>query len=103
MIRGMVHSGLKAVEEISISDSYSPDDRLEQKLPSDSYATKLESGFQKKRDALKQMEVWLHSKLMAMPAVIKKIKEPEPGHHHLPSSHLCLRAVCLRLSVFARV
>lgn len=47
MIRGMVHDSPKAAEEIYISDSYSPDDHSEKKLPSDSCATKLESGFQK--------------------------------------------------------
>lgn len=92
MIRGKVHSSPKAVEDISISDSYGPDDHFEQKLLRDSF----ESGFQKMRILQNKWELWLHSKFMDMPSVIKKIKELEPGNHYLPLLHLYLRVICLR-------
>lgn len=89
MIRGKVHSSPKA-EDISISDSYSPDDHFEQKLSHDSFAR----GFQKIRILQNKWELWLHSKFRDMPSAIKEIKESEPGNHCLPFLHL--RAVCLR-------
>ncbi|KAJ7398349.1 hypothetical protein BTVI_125999 [Pitangus sulphuratus] len=42
----MVHSSPEAVEEVAVSDTYSPDDHFEQKLSSDSY----ESEFQEMVD-----------------------------------------------------
>lgn len=65
---------------------------FEQKLSRDSF----ESCFQKMRILQNKWELWLHSKFMDMPSVIKKIKESEPGNHYLPLLHLYLRVVCLR-------
>lgn len=50
------------------------------------------------------MGMWLHNRLMTMPAVIKKIKESESGHHHLqPPHHLCLELSVLDIHVRERI